>query len=122
MKRRFATVALTALLVVADPLGLRPPALAAPEVAPSVGNAVLFHLQLATDLATDGSPIGQGTVFPEGTEVIFGLLGWSYVPAGTELKLRLFQADRTLKSSRIDPDIQITRLVRALADDAAGPR
>ena len=94
MRRRLAVAALAALLFVADPLGLRPPAVAAPELPPSVGNAVLFHLQLATDLAADGSPIGQGTVFPEGTEVIFGLLGWSYVPAGTELKLRLFQGDR----------------------------
>ena len=81
MNRRLAAVALAALLFVADPLGLRPPAVAAPELPPSVGNAVLFHLQLATDIAADGSPIGQGTVFPEGTEVIFGLLGWSYVPS-----------------------------------------
>ena len=94
MNRRLAAVALAALLFVADPLGLRPPAMAAPELPPSVGKAVLFHLQLATDLAADGSPIGQGTVFPEGTEVIFGLLGWSYVEPGTELKLRLFKGDR----------------------------
>jgi DNA polymerase-3 subunit delta len=35
---------------------------------------------------------------------------------------RLYQADRSLKSSRVDPDIQITRLVRALAEDAAPRR
>jgi len=94
MSRRLAAIALAALLFVADPLGWRPPAAAAPELPGSVGNAVLFHLQLASDIAADGSPIGQGTSFPEGTEVIFGLLGWSYVAPGTELKLRLFQGDR----------------------------
>lgn len=30
---------------------------------------------------------------------------------------RLYQADRSLKSSRIDPDVQITRLVRQLSED-----
>ena len=35
---------------------------------------------------------------------------------------RLYDADRSLKSSRVDPDIQITRLVRALVDDAAPRR
>lgn len=34
--------------------------------------------------------------------------------------LHLYQADRSLKSSRIDPDLQMTRLVRKLADAAAG--
>jgi DNA polymerase III delta subunit len=33
----------------------------------------------------------------------------------------LYQADRDLKSSRIDPEVQIGRLVRALAD-LAGTR
>jgi hypothetical protein len=94
MMRRLGAVALAALLFVADPLGSRPPALAAPALPPTVGNAVLFHLQLATDIGTDGSPIGQGTVFPEGTTVIFGLLGWSYIDPGTQLKVRLFQGDR----------------------------
>ncbi|MFH1474691.1 MAG: C25 family cysteine peptidase [Chloroflexota bacterium] len=94
MSRRRAAIALAALLFVIDPLGWRPPATAAPELPGSVGQAVLFHLQLATDIGEDGSPIGQGTSFPEGTTVIFGLLGWSYVDPGTELKLRLFQGDR----------------------------
>ena len=94
MKRRLATIGVAVLLFAADPLGLRPAAVAAPELPPSVGNAVLFHLQLATDIGVDGSPIGQGSAFPEGTEVIFGLLGWSFVPPGTELKLRLFEGDR----------------------------
>ncbi len=33
---------------------------------------------------------------------------------------RLHQADRSLKSSRIDPEVQISRLVLRLAEDAAG--
>jgi len=32
---------------------------------------------------------------------------------------RLYQADRSLKSSRIDPDVQMMRLVRQLAEDAS---
>ncbi len=94
MIRRRVAVALAALLFVADPLGSRPPAVAAPDLPPSVGNAVLFHLQLAADIDGNGNPIGQGTAFPEGTKVIFGLLGWSSVAPGTELKVRLFQGNR----------------------------
>jgi hypothetical protein len=67
---------------------------AAPELPPSVGQSVLFHLQLATDIDSSGNPLNMGTQFPSGSQTIFGLLGWQYVPAGTELKLRLFQADR----------------------------
>ena len=66
----------------------------APALPPSVGQAVLFHLQLATDLDTSGNPIGQATQFASGTTTIFGLLGWQYVTPGTELKLRLFSGDR----------------------------
>jgi hypothetical protein len=94
MRRRALVFALVALLFVADPLGLRPAAVAAPQLPPSVGNAVLFHLQLAADIDANGNPIGQGTSFPEGTKVILGLLGWSSVAPGTELKLRLFQGNR----------------------------
>ncbi len=32
--------------------------------------------------------------------------------------LRLYQADRTLKSSRVDPDLVLSRLVQSLAEDA----
>lgn len=105
MNRRLAAVAMAAVLFGADPLGLRPVASAAPtataapttpDIAPSVGNAVLFHLQLATDIDGRGNPIDQGTSFTRGAKVIFGLLGWNYVPTGTELKLRLFQDDRFL--------------------------
>ncbi len=66
----------------------------APALPPSVGQSVLFHLQLASDIDTAGNPIGQGTQFASGATTIFGLLGWQYVPAGTELRLRLFQNDR----------------------------
>jgi len=92
--RRVAAVLLAVVLFAGDPLGLRPVATAAPSLPPSVGNSILFHLQLATDIDSGGNPVGQGTVFPVGTKVIFGLLGWQYVPAGTELRVRLFQEDR----------------------------
>ncbi len=65
-----------------------------PTLPPSVGTSVLYHLQLATDIDASGNPIGQGSTFDRGSQTIFGLLGWQYVPAGTELKLRLFQGDR----------------------------
>jgi DNA polymerase III delta subunit len=32
---------------------------------------------------------------------------------------RLYQSDRSLKSSRIEPELYITRLIRQLAEDAA---
>ena len=35
---------------------------------------------------------------------------------------RLYQADRALKSSRVDAELVVSRLVEALADDAAGGR
>ena len=94
MTRRLITTALALVLIAGAPGSLGPTASAARELPPSVGNSVLFHLQLATDIDRYGNPIGQGNSFPEGTTLIFGLLGWSYVPAGTELRLRLFQGDR----------------------------
>ena len=36
--------------------------------------------------------------------------------------LHLYEADRSLKSSRIDPELQMTRLVRRLTEEAAGSR
>jgi hypothetical protein len=94
LPRRLVAVALAVVLFAGDPLGLRPAAQGANELAPSVGKAILFHLQLASDVDDQGNPIGQATVFPTGTRLVFGLLGWSLVPAGTELRLRLFQGDR----------------------------
>jgi DNA polymerase-3 subunit delta len=35
---------------------------------------------------------------------------------------RLYQADRAFKSSRVDPEVQLTRLVRQLAEEASAPR
>jgi DNA polymerase III delta subunit len=35
---------------------------------------------------------------------------------------RLYQADRAFKSSRVDPEVQITRLVRLLAEEASTRR
>ncbi len=92
--RRLVAAALAIVLSAGAPGSLGPTASAAPELPPSIGNSVLFHLQLAADIDQYGNPIGQGNVFPEGTTLIFGLLGWNYVPAGTELRLRLFQGDR----------------------------
>ena len=50
-------------------------------------------------------------------------------PAGrmstTALKrsfMHLYRADRSLKSSRVDPDVQMLRLVRQLAEEAAARR
>ena len=94
MTRRLFAAALALVLFAGAPVGLAPTASAAPTLPPSVGNSVLFHLQLATDIDQYGNPVGQGNLFPEGTTLIFGLLGWNYVPAGTELRLRLFQGDR----------------------------
>lgn len=94
MTRRLATLALAVALLAGLPSITGQRAAAAPALPPSVGSSVLFHLQLATDIDTAGNPVGQGTIFPEGTRAILGLLGWNYVPAGTELKVRLFQGDR----------------------------
>jgi hypothetical protein len=94
MTRRLAAAALALVLFAGAPGTLGPSASAAPVVPPSVGNSVLFHLQLATDIDQYGNPVGQTNAFPDGTTLIVGLLGWSYVPAGTELRLRLFQGDR----------------------------
>ena len=35
---------------------------------------------------------------------------------------RLYRADRTLKSSRVDPDLILSKLVQELAEDADGRR
>jgi hypothetical protein len=109
---RLLAVALAIALVAGDPLGLRPAAQAAPALPPSVGNSILFHLQLATDIDTQGNPIGQGTRFPTGTRLILGLLGWNYVPAGTELRLRLFQGETFV--------YETSHVVVQAADDRGG--
>jgi len=112
LPRRLFAVALAIVLFAGDPLGLRPAAQAAPALPPSVGNSILFHLQLATDIDGKGNPIGQSSVFPTGTKLILGLLGWSYVPTGTELRLRLFQGDTFV--------YETAHLVTQAADDQGG--
>ncbi|HYO42796.1 MAG TPA: C25 family cysteine peptidase [Candidatus Limnocylindrales bacterium] len=112
LPRRLLAVALAIALFAGDPLGLRPAAQAAPALPPSVGNSILFHLQLATDIDTKGNPIGQATTFPVGTQLILGLLGWNYVPAGTELRLRLFQGDKFV--------YEVAHVVVQAADDQGG--
>ena len=97
MLRRLATVACAVALLVASPYLAPQHASAAPtEIPASTGSATLYHLELATDLDSQGLPTGLSSSFPEGTKAIFGLLGWAYVPEGTELKVRLFEADRLL--------------------------
>jgi hypothetical protein len=87
------TLAATVALAMLAGVPAAGPASAAPTLAPSAGQAILFHLQLAEGIE-NGRPVGQSDSFPVGTKVIFGLLGWQYVPAGTELRVRLFQGDR----------------------------
>ena len=95
LPRRVLAGALALVLVAGSPAAVAPGLRAADGLSPAVGNSILFHLQLATDLdLSTGNPIGQGSTFPTGTTTILGLLGWDYVPAGTELRLRLFQGDR----------------------------
>ena len=97
MRRRLATIAAALVLVVASPYVAGQRASAAPtEIPASTGSATLYHLELATDLDGHGNPTGLASSFPEGTKAIFGLLGWAYVPEGTELKVRLFREDRLL--------------------------
>jgi hypothetical protein len=100
MLRRLATVAFAVALLVASPYLASQHASASPtEIPASTGTATLYHLELATDLDSQGLPTGLSSTFAEGTKAIFGLLGWAYVPEGTELKVRLFEADRLLAES-----------------------
>ncbi len=58
----------------------------------SLGQALLYHLSFATDI--DGTPVDEGDVFREGAPRVLTLVGWQYVPSGTELRLRVFQGTR----------------------------
>jgi hypothetical protein len=89
-----APSAAQATLVAAKPTAGKTVSVDTPTLPPSVGSSVLYHLQLATDIDASGNPVGQGSAFDSGSKTIIGLLGWQYVAAGTELKLRLFQGDR----------------------------
>lgn len=96
MIRRLLTLALAITLVAWAPsLGGNRVA-AAPEAPPSEGKALLYHLELAENIDTAGNPIGLATAFPTGTKLILAMLAWTYVEAGTELKVRVFEGDRLL--------------------------
>jgi Peptidase family C25 len=92
-RRPHRLLAFTLALTLVTGVPLAAPAAAAPALSPSAGEAILFHLQFAEGIE-NGRPVGQSDHFPVGTRTIFGLLGWQYVPAGTELRVRLFQGDR----------------------------
>ncbi len=97
MLRRLVTVVFAVALLAASPYLAGRRASATPtEIPASTGSATLYHLELATDIDGQGNPVGLATSFPEGTKTIFGMLGWAYVPEGTELKVRVFQEDRLL--------------------------
>lgn len=69
-----------------------------PEEPSSLGQAILYHLEFAVDIeyveGGAGLPIGQGDRFPSGVPLVITLLGWDFAPAGTELRLRLYQGER----------------------------
>lgn len=68
---------------------------ALPEQPTSVGDAILYHLQFAADIDDrTGTPVNEGDLFPVGQPLALILLGWDYAPAGTELRIRLYQDDR----------------------------
>jgi Peptidase family C25 len=78
----------------ADPGASTAAVQAAPAVADpaSLGQAVLYHLDFATDV--DGTPVDEGDTFEAGGPRVLTLVGWDYVPFGTELRLRIFQGTR----------------------------
>lgn len=58
----------------------------------SLGRAILYHLDFATDI--DGTPVEEGDTFVEGGPRVLALLGWDFVPAGTDLRLRIYTGNR----------------------------
>jgi len=74
-----------------------PPSLLAqtdpPEEPPSIGQALLYHLQFATDIR-GGFPLDNGTRFLDVAPRVLILVGWDYAPLYTEIGLRLYQDDR----------------------------
>ncbi len=63
-----------------------------PEEPVSIRQAILYHLQFATDI--NGTPVDEGTTFTEGVPRVLTLVGWDYVTIGTQLRVRLFQDGR----------------------------
>ena len=88
--RRLVAMAMTGVLL----LGGSGIVSAAPAILDpgSLGRALLYHLDFATDI--DGTPVDEGDVFREGVPRVLTLVGWDYVPSGTELRLRVFLGSR----------------------------
>ncbi len=63
-----------------------------PEEPVSIRQAILYHLQFATDI--NGTPVDEGTTFVEGVPRVLTLVGWDFVSRGTLLRVRLFQDGR----------------------------
>ncbi len=89
--RRAAGLLVVAILVAGAPATLQA-ANALPGEPPSLHEAVLYHLDFATDI--DGTPVDEGDTFVEGVPRVLTLVGWDFVPAGTDLRLRVYQGTR----------------------------
>lgn len=93
LRSRWAAVAAVAVVALTMAVPARLAAVVAPEEPPSIGEALLYHLQFATDIR-GAFPTDNGTQFAEGTPLLLTLVGWDYAPRDTELGLRLFFGDR----------------------------
>ena len=89
-RRRLAGVGLLLALALGMPSSL---VAQDPEEPPSIGEALLYHLQFATNIR-DGFPLDNGTTFPDDAPRILTLVGWDFAPFLTELGLRLYHGDR----------------------------
>ncbi len=68
---------------------------------PSQGQAVIYHLQFATNIEAErGLPVGLGDTFPVGTKVILAMLGWQRIQPGTELGIKLYLEDRFIGEAK----------------------
>jgi hypothetical protein len=84
--RRVFALAIAIVLVAGGPATLK-----AADPA-SLHEAVLYHLDFATDI--DGTPVDEGDTFVEGVPRVLTLVGWDFVPAGTELRVRVYNGTR----------------------------
>lgn len=89
-RHRIAGVGLLLALAMAMPSSL---VAQDPEEPPSLGQALLYHLQFATDIS-NGFPLDNGTVFPDDAPRVLTLVGWDFAPFLTELGIRLYVGDR----------------------------
>jgi hypothetical protein len=74
--------------------GTAGPGTQGPSTPSSLGEAVLYHTQFATDIDPDGAPLGVTDAFPAGTGQILALVAWQYADVETDLRFRLFEGDR----------------------------